>query len=116
VFGNGFKRTKHHGWTVYPGAGMMLPENSTLTPIYNIESISFLQLDLNAMLDDKIFVDKCESNGGIWNYTYHDCEGIWETCQGVGGIHAPMRVSTPCDGLCLDRVIYRLACVFEYEQ
>jgi hypothetical protein len=67
------------------------------------------------MFDDKIFVNKCESNGGIWNYTYHDCECIGESCQDVGGINVSMGVSIPCTGMCLDRGVHRLVCVFEYE-
>ncbi|QLH06777.1 hypothetical protein [Nitrosopumilus ureiphilus] len=116
VFGNGFKRGKHYGWKVYPSAGIILPKNSTLIPIYRTaEPLGFQQIDLNAMLDDKIFVNKCESNGGVWNYTYHDCEGIWEMCQDVNGVSVAMNIFLPCTGLCLDRGVYRLACVFEYE-
>lgn len=115
VFGDGSKK-KEMGWKLYPGgAGWTLPENSTLTPIYKEVEFGMSPLDFEAMLDDKIFIDKCESNGGIWNYTYHDCEGIWETCQDIDGIRVSMSVPLPCDGLCLDRGIYRLACVFEYE-
>lgn len=116
VFGNGFKRAKHHGWKVYPGgAGWTLPENFTLTPIYKNVEFGIPPLDLEAMLDDKIFVNKCGSNGGVWNYTYHDCEGLGLECKDVGGIHTAMSISTCTTDICLDRGIYRTTCVFEYE-
>jgi len=102
-------------WPVYPGGGLTPPENFTLTTIYEDNSFGLPHLDLEAMLDDKIFVDRCESNNGTWNYSYHDCEGIFETCQDVGGIQISRNITTPCTGICLDRTVYRLSCVFEYE-
>ncbi|PIN83191.1 MAG: hypothetical protein COV65_04150, partial [Nitrosopumilales archaeon CG11_big_fil_rev_8_21_14_0_20_33_24] len=72
-------------------------------------------LDFTAMLNDKTFVNKCESNGGIWNYTYHDCEGLGLECEDIGGIHTTMAISTCTTGVCLDRAIYRATCVFENE-
>lgn len=116
VFGHANKK-KEQGWRLYPGgAGWLPPENSTLTPVYKEVDFGVPPLDFEAMLDDKIFVDKCESNGGVWNYTYHDCEGIWEICEDVGGIRINRDVSKPCtEGVCLDRKVYRITCVFEYE-
>lgn len=74
VFGN----ARRDGWTVYPGgAGWMPPDNSELTRIYKEVEFGMRPLNFTAMLDDKIFVNKCESNGGTWNYTHHDCEGLW---------------------------------------
>ncbi|QLH07061.1 hypothetical protein [Nitrosopumilus ureiphilus] len=117
VFGSGFKKGKHYGWKVYPSAGIVLPENSTLTPIYRTsEPLGFQQIDLNAMLDDKIFVNKCESNGGVWNYTYHDCEGLGSECTNVDGIFITQNITPSCtSGVCLDGTVYRMSCVFEYE-
>ena len=116
VFGHATKRAEY-GWKLYPGgAGWVPPENSTLTRIYKDVDFGIAPLDLDAMLNDKIFVDKCESNGGIWNYTYHDCKGIWEICKDVGGIQINRDVTKPCtDGLCPDGKVYRMSCVFEYE-
>jgi len=112
VFGNARK-----GWTVYPGgAGWMPPQNSTLVRIYKEVTIGIPPLNFTAMLDDKIFVNKCESNGGVWDYTYHDCGELWQVCGDVGGIMIQERITTPCtSGVCLDRVAYRISCVFEYE-
>ena len=112
VFGNARK-----SWTVYPGGvGYILPENSTLTRIYKDSGFGMPTLDLEAMLNDQIFVDKCESNGGIWNYTYRDCEGIWEICKDIGGIQINRDITKPCtSGVCLDGTVYRISCVFEYE-
>ncbi len=111
VFGNARK-----SWTVYPGgAGFIPPENSTLIRIYKEVTIDIPPLNFTAMLDDKIFVDRCESNGGTWNYSYHDCEGIWEICQDVGGIVIQRNITPPCTGICLDKALYRMSCVFEYE-
>lgn len=112
VFGNARKN-----WKVLPGAGIILPENSTLTPIYKTaEPLGFQQIDLNAMLDDKIFVNKCESNGGTWNYAYHDCEGLWQVCKEIGGIYLE-DVTPYCDPLvgCDASKLVRVSCVFEYE-
>lgn len=111
VFGNARK-----SWTVFPGGvGFVPPQNSTLVRIYKEVDFGMTPLNFTAMLDDKIFVDRCESNDGVWNYTYHDCEGIWEICQAVGGIVIQRNVTTPCTDICLDRAIYRMSCVFEYE-
>ena len=116
VFGDADKK-KETGWKLYPGgAGWILPENSTLTPIYKEVDFGMAPLDLEAMRDDKIFVNKCETNGGIWNYTDHDCEGILEICKDIGGILISTDVSKPCtDEICLDRKVYRISCVFPYE-
>ena len=116
VFGNGYKRSEH-GWKVYPGAGIVLPENSTLVPIYKISALGMSQIDLNAMLDDKTFVDKCESNGGTWNYVFHDCEGLMQVCNNVGGIYLNEDVTPLCDPLngCNASKLIRVSCVFEYE-
>jgi len=103
-------------WTVYPGGvGPVPPENFTLTKIYKDSGFGMPTIDFEAMLDDKTFVNKCESNDGVWNYTYHDCEGIWETCQDVSGIKITRDTTKPCTGVCLDRTVYRISCVFEYE-
>lgn len=114
VFGNRDKQ-KEVGWRIYAGAGgLTLPINSTLTPIYKEYKI-IRSLDFKAMLDDKIFVDKCESNGGLWNYTYHDCElPNFLNCEDIGGIHFAMNISTCTSDICLDRAIYRQSCVFVY--
>jgi hypothetical protein len=115
VFRNGFKK---YGWKIYPGGGIILPENSTLTPIFKtVEPLGFRQIDLNAMLDDKIFVNKCESNGGIWNYTYHDCEGLIQACNDIGGIYLNDDVTPICNPLdgCDASGLVRVSCVFEYE-
>ena len=116
VFGNGHKRSEH-GWKVYPGAGIILPENSTLVPIYKTSALGMSQIDLNAMLDDKTFVEKCESNGGTWNYDFHDCEGLWQVCKDVGGIYLNDDVTPFCDPLsgCNASKLIRVSCVFEYE-
>ena len=112
VFGNARK-----SWTVFPGgAGWVPPQNSTLVRIYKEVDFGITPLDFTAMLDDKIFVNKCESNGGVWNYTYRDCEGIWEICKDIGGIQINRDITKPCtSGVCLDGTIYRISCVFEYE-
>jgi hypothetical protein len=69
------------------------------------------------MLDDKIFVNKCESNGGIWNYTYHDCEGLIQACNDIGGIYLNDDVTPICNPLdgCDASGLVRVSCVFEYE-
>jgi hypothetical protein len=105
-------------WVVYPGGVGPVPlENFTLTKIYKGGGFGMPTLDFEAMLDDKTFANKCESNGGIWNYTYHDCEGIWEICQDVNGVKITRDITKPCtEGVCLDGTIYRMSCVFEYEK
>ena len=96
VFGDGNKM-KETGWKLYPGgAGWTLPENATLSPIYKNVDFGVPPLDFTAMLDDKTFVNKCESNGGIWNYTYHDCEGLWNVCQDVDGIIIQEDITPSC--------------------
>ena len=112
MFGNARK-----SWTVFPGGvGPVPPENFTLTKIYKDSGFGMPTLDFEAMLDDKIFVNKCESNGGAWNYTYHDCEGLWQVCRDVDGIMIQEDITKPCTGgVCLDRKVYRMSCVFEYE-
>ncbi|WP_428325420.1 hypothetical protein [Nitrosopumilus sp.] len=127
VFGDGGKK-KETGWKLYPGgAGWTLPENSTLVPIYKEVEFGIPPLDFTAMLDDKIFVNKCESNGGMWNYTRHDCEGLWEVCPDIGGITIQEDITPPCidtgiiddDPLtvkvCHGAGVIRASCVFEYE-
>jgi hypothetical protein len=122
VFGNARKN-----WKVLPGAGIILPDNSKLTPIYKTSTLGLSQIDLNAMLDDKIFVNKCESNGGVWNYTRHDCEVLWNVCNDIGGIIIQEDVTPPCTDtgiidddpltikVCRGAGIIRASCVFEYE-
>ncbi|MDH3203678.1 MAG: hypothetical protein OEL81_03235 [Nitrosopumilus sp.] len=122
VFGNARK-----DWTVYPGgAGWMPPDNSTLTRIYNEVEFGVPSLNFTAMLNDKLFVDKCESNGGVWNYTYHDCEALWQVCTDVGGIIVEEDVTPPCTDtgiiddplkvkVCRGAELLRVSCVFEYE-
>jgi len=127
VFGNGNKRTET-GWKLYPGgAGWTLPENHTLTPIYKKGDFGIPPLNFTAMLDDKIFVNKCESNGGVWNYTYHDCENLWQVCRDAGGIMIQENVTPPCTdtgiieddpltvNVCRGAGIIRVSCIFEYE-
>ncbi len=116
VFGDTTKR-KEQGWRLYPGgADWLPPENSTLTYIHKDVDFGVPPLDFDAMLNDKIFVDKCESNGGTWNAEYADCEGIWEICRDVGGIRINRDVTPPCTGeICPDVKIIRMSCVFEYE-
>jgi hypothetical protein len=127
VFGNGNKK-KETGWKLYPGGvGWTFPENSTLSPIYKKVGFGVPPLDLEAMLNDKIFVNKCESNRGIWNYTLHDCEGLWNVCQDVDGIIIEEDITPSCTDtgvtdddpltikVCLDAGIIRVSCVFEYE-
>jgi len=47
---------------------------------------------------------------------YHDCEGLWQVCRDMDGIMIQERITTPCTGgICLDRLVYRMSCVFEYE-
>ena len=111
VFGNALK-----SWTVFPGgAGFVPPQNSTLVRIYKEVAFGIQPLDFEAMLNDKMFVDRCESNGGVWNYSYHDCEEILEICQDVDGILIQRNITPPCTGICLDKAFYRLSCMFEYE-
>ena len=50
------------------------------------------------MLDDKIFVNKCESSNGVWNYTNHSCEGLWNICSNIGGINIQEDIMPPCTG------------------
>jgi len=124
VFGNARK-----SWTVYPGGvGYRLPEDSTLTRIYKDSGFGMPTLDLEAMLDDKIFVDRCESNGGTWNYSYHDCEGLWPGCRELGGIYVSDDITPPCTDtgiidddpltikVCGGAGVIRVSCVFEYEK
>jgi len=113
VFGNA-----HKSWTVFPGGvGPVPPENFTLTKIYKDSGFAMPTLNFEAMLDDKIFVNKCESNGGVWNYTYHDCENLWQVCRDVDGIMIQEDITKSCtEGVCLDGKVYRISCVFEYEQ
>ena len=123
VFGNARK-----SWTVYPGgAGWIPPNNSTLVRIYNEVGFGVPSLNFTAMLDDKIFVNKCESNGGVWNYTHHDCETLWQVCRDVGGMMIQEDITTPCTDIgiidddpltikvCRGAGIIRVSCVFEYE-
>lgn len=116
VFGNHHKKGKQ-GWKIYPGgAGWRLPENSTLTPIYKEVKFGMMPLDFDAMLNDKIFVDKCYSHGGTWNAEYTDCEEIWEICRAIGGIRINQDVTPPCTvDVCLDVKLIRNSCVFPYE-
>lgn len=127
VFGDGNKR-KDQGWRLYPGgAGWIPPENSTLVYIHKDVKFGVPPLDFTAMLDDKIFVNRCESNGGIWNYTLHDCEGMWQVCRDVGGIMIQENITPPCTDtgvinndpltikVCNSAGIIRVSCVFEYE-
>ena len=127
VFGHANKK-KEQGWKLYPGgSGWMPPSNSTLTPIYKDVDFGVPPLDFEAMLDDKIFVNKCESNGGMWNYTYHDCEGLEKLCTKVGGLHITRDITPPCTDtgiinndplkvkVCRGPEIIRMSCVFEYE-
>jgi hypothetical protein len=103
VFGNHHKKGQQ-GWKIYPGgAGWRLPENSTLTPIYKEVKFGMMPLDFAAMLDDVVFVNKCESNGGTWNYTYHDCEGLLQICEAVEGVYVR------------DILLAQMGCVFPYE-
>ena len=81
------------------------------------------------MLDDKIFVNRCESNNGVWSYTNHDCEGLWDVCREIGGINIQEDITTPCTGteiinddegpleikICRGAAVIRASCVFEYE-
>ena len=106
------------GWMVYPGgAGYMPPTNSTLSLMYKDVDFGVPPLDFEKMLDDKIFVDKCESNNGIWNYTYHDCHiDYYVSCEDIGGIFIGRSISDCTgNGVCLDRSIYLNTCVFEYD-
>lgn len=127
VFGDSNKK-KETGWKLYPGgAGWTLPKNYTLTPIYKKGDFGIAPLNFTAMLDDKIFVNKCESNGGMWNYTRHDCEDLWEVCRDIGGIIIQEDVTPPCTDtgiidddpltikVCGGAGIIRASCVFEYE-
>jgi len=123
IFGNARKN-----WTVYPGgAGYVPPQNSTLVRIYKEVDFGIQPLNFTAMLNDKIFVNKCESNGGIWNYTYHDCEGLWQVCRDMGGIMIQEDITPLCmdtgiiddDPLtikvCNGAGIIRASCVIPYE-
>lgn len=128
VFGDGSKKTET-GWNLYPGgAGWRLPGNSTLTPVYKKADFGMPHLNFTAMLDDKIFVEKCESNGGLWNYIRHNCEGLWEVCHDLGVITIHENITPPCidtgivddDPLtikvCRGAETMRVSCVFEYEK
>ena len=123
VFGNARK-----DWTVYPGgAGLMPPDNSTLVRIYNEVGFGVPSLNFTAMLNDGIFVEKCKSNGGVWNYTHHDCEALWQVCRDVRGMVVEEGITPPCidtgiiddDPLtikvCHDAEFIRVSCVFEYQ-
>jgi len=123
------------GWTVYPGGAgwqpsdsnsfTMIPQKPMLVLISEEVSIGVPALDFEKMLDDKIFVDKCELNNGIWNYTYHDCTTDKNNCEDIGGISIRRDV-TPCivagviddDPLavkvCYVDMLLRNTCVFEY--
>jgi hypothetical protein len=115
VFGESKKRSEN-GWRIYPGgAGWIIPKNSTLEFIYNDAEFGMPSFNLEAMLNDKIFVNKCESNSGIWNHAYHDCENLGLECEDIGGIKITSHISESCTGVCLDRSVYRVSCVFEYE-
>ena len=126
VFGNGHKRS-NQGWKVYPGAGKILPDNTTLTPVYKNSTLGLPQIDLNAMLDDKTFVDRCQSHGGTWNHSRHDCEGLMQVCNDIGGIYLNEDVTPPCTDtgiidedplkvkVCRGAALIRVSCVFEYE-
>lgn len=86
--------------------------------IENIQPVIFeFRVFPDAIFDDKIFVNKCESNGGVWNYTYHDCQGLsFAECKDLGGIFFSEDVTLPCTTeVCLDMKLYRMSCVFEYE-
>ena len=120
--------TTRKDWTIYPGgSGLIPPNNSTLTRIYNEVEIGIRPLNFTAMLDDKIFVDKCESNGGVWNYTHHDCEALWQICIDVDGIIVEEDIAPPCTDtgiidddpftlkVCHGAELLRVSCVFEYE-
>lgn len=115
-------------WTVYPGgAGWMPPNNSNLIRIYKDVDFGISPLNFTAMLDDRIFVNKCELNGGVWNYVYHDCEGLWQICEEIGGIHVNEDITPTCTGTeiinddpltfkgCNSSALIRVSCVFEYE-
>ena len=123
VFGDARK-----DWTVYPGGiGWIPPDESELTRIYKEVEIGMPSLNFTSMLDDKIFVNKCESNGGVWNYTYHDCEGLWQICGEIGGIYVNEDITPPCTdtgiidddpltvNVCRGAGLIRVSCVFEYE-
>ena len=127
VFGDSNKK-KEMGWKLYPGgSGWRLPENSTLTPVYKKIGFGMPSLNFTAMLDDKIFVDKCESNGGVWNYAHHDCEGLWQICGEIGRVYVNEDITPPCTdtgiidddpltvNVCRGAGLIRVSCVFEYE-
>lgn len=116
VFGDTTKR-KEQNWRLYPGgAGWLPPENSTLAYIHKDVDFGVPPLDFDAMLNDKLFVDKCEFHGGTWNAEYADCEGIWEICRAVGGIRISRDVTPPCtEGDCFAAKFIRNSCVFPYE-
>lgn len=116
VFGDVSKR-KAQGWKLYPGgAGWRPPENSTLTYIPKDVDFGVPPLDFEAMLNDKIFVEKCKFHGGVWDEKHFDCEGIWEICRDVGGIRISRDVTPSCTGgVCLDEKLVRNSCVFPYE-
>ncbi len=124
VFGDARK-----SWTVYPGgAGWMPPQDSSLTLISKEVAIGVPPLDFEAMLNDPIFIEKCISNGGVWNLTYHDCEGLGQICKDIGGVSPSLSIRPYCTGtgtidtepplkfdVCRGYDIVRLACVFPYE-
>lgn len=98
-------------WPVYP-IGDVAPENFTVAIIYKDNGFGSV-FDFEAMLDDKIFVDRCESNGGTWNYNYHDCEELLEICQDVGGIRISRDITPYCiSEACTDVGLVRMSCVF----
>ena len=104
-------------WIVYPGgAGPMPPTNSTLFKIYKEVTFGVSPLDLEAMLNDKIFVDKCELYGGVWDYTFSYCqlhEGI--ICEEIGGIAVMVDITPECTSICFDRGAFSTnSCVFKY--
>lgn len=116
VFGDANKK-RETSWRLYPGgAGWTLPENSPLTPIYKKVDFGMPPLDLEAMLNDKIFVDKCETVWGKWNYTYQDCEEIVDICTRSGGSVMFRDITPVCtEEICLAAKFHRISCVFEYE-
>lgn len=104
-------------WLVYPGgAGPIPPANSTLFKIYKEVEWGISPLDLEAMLNDKIFVDKCQLYDGVWNYIFSYCqlyEGV--ICEDIGGIPVMIDITPECTGICFDRGVYSInSCVFEY--
>jgi len=115
VFGDSKKRGEH-GWINYPGgAGPTPPQNFTVSRIYKEVTFGIAPLDFIAMLDDKIFVDKCESYGGVWDYTYHDCVDLPVDCSDVNGVGISTVIPRSCTVVCFDVKVYRISCVFPYE-